>query len=80
MKMCHLEFLDTYLTLNVFFSRKAIRSTFHANLSILACFDFGYTFVSTFESVLKLVDAEKRVVHGASCMGEDKEPNKSKAQ
>ena len=41
----------------------------------MACFDFGYTFISTFESVLKLFDGDKKVVHMASCLGEESEPN-----
>ena len=43
-------------------------------MSILACFDFGYTFISTSESILKLADGDK-VVHMASCLGEKKAAN-----
>lgn len=58
---CFLSFFGicgNILTILVF-SQKDLRSTFHANLTILAFFDLGFTTICWINAVLKLTDGKK---------------------
>ena len=51
------------------FNRPELRSTFHANLSVLAAFDFAYTLVRSIDSLLKWIDYYQDTSHLMPCEG-----------
>ena len=55
--------IGNIITITIF-SRKELRSTFHASLSVLSTFDLGLVTVTTIDAILQLVDING--VHGTS--------------